>query len=80
MIKKLSRHGNSHAIIIDKPILELLNIDETTGLKISTDGNRIVIEPMKAESLENIDDSKLRQAYEKVSKKYGRALKKLAEN
>ena len=27
MIKMLVRHGNSFALILDKPVLELLNID-----------------------------------------------------
>ena len=32
MIKKLTKHGNSVALVIDRPILELLKIDvETPG-------------------------------------------------
>lgn len=46
MFKKLSRAGNSHAIIIDKPILQLLGITPNTLLKITTDGNKIVVEPV----------------------------------
>lgn len=44
--KKLSKHGNSLALVIDKPILELLGIDEDTQLEITTDGHslRIVAE------------------------------------
>jgi len=30
MAKTLTRHGNSLALVIDKPILELLKIDEHT--------------------------------------------------
>jgi antitoxin component of MazEF toxin-antitoxin module len=36
--QKLTRHGNSLALIIDRPILELLKIDPDTELDISTDG------------------------------------------
>lgn len=50
MIKKLSRYGNSSAVLIDKPILELLNITQDTLLKISTDGTKIFIEPLSAEA------------------------------
>ena len=32
MIKKLVRHGNSRALVIDKPVLDLLNIDEDTEI------------------------------------------------
>ena len=38
MIKKMVHHGNSSALIIDKPIMDLLNIDNETPLEISTDG------------------------------------------
>ena len=38
MIKKLSKHGNSLALVIDRSILDLLGIDEKTSLEISTDG------------------------------------------
>ena len=37
MIKKLTRHGNSLALVIDRLILELLRIDTDTPLDISTD-------------------------------------------
>lgn len=83
MVKKLSKYGNSLAIIIDKPVLELLNISEETKLKIRTDGTRIIIEPIR-ETEESADiiseDKKLQDIYEKLIKKYGPALKKLADN
>ena len=37
MIKKLTRHGNSAALIIDRPILELLGADIDTAFEIVTD-------------------------------------------
>ena len=45
MVKKLTKHGNSLAVLLDKPILEMLNINEKTPLKIRTDGINIIIEP-----------------------------------
>ncbi len=38
MLKKLTRHGNSLALVIDKGVLDLLKIDDETLLDISTDG------------------------------------------
>ncbi len=32
MIKKLTKHGNSLALVIDRPILDLLRIDPDTPL------------------------------------------------
>jgi len=45
MLKKLVKYGNSHALILDKAILELLNIEEGSVVKIKTDGKSIIITP-----------------------------------
>jgi len=75
MIKRLTKHGNSLALVIDRPILELLKIDADTPLEISTDGQVLIVSPVRdAEHQE-----KFEKALEKVNRKYGRALKRLAE-
>jgi antitoxin MazE len=75
MVKKLSKHGNSLALVIDRPILDLLGIDEETSLEISTDGESLVIAPMR--------DKKRRKKFEDAlassNERYGKALKRLAE-
>src|SRR5689334_8805743 len=38
MVKKLTKHGNSYALVIDKPIMDILNITDDTPLNITTDG------------------------------------------
>ena len=35
MTKTLTRHGNSLALVIDKPILEQMGVDETTPLTLA---------------------------------------------
>lgn len=45
MLKKLVKYGNSNAIILDKAILELLEIEEGATIKIKTDGKSIIITP-----------------------------------
>ena len=47
MRKRLSAIGNSLGIIIEKPILELLHIDKDTELELSTDGARLILEPVR---------------------------------
>lgn len=47
MVKKLTKHGNSLALVIDKPILELLKIGAGTPLEISTDGRSLIISPSR---------------------------------
>lgn len=73
--KKLTKHGNSYALIIERPILDLLGINGDTILQISTpDGASIVITPLKTKSQKKKFSSSLR----KINKKYGRVLKSLA--
>jgi len=47
MRKKLSAIGNSLGLVIEKPILELLDIDRETELDMTTDGQRLIIEPVR---------------------------------
>ena len=75
MIKKLVSHSNSAALIIDKPILQLLKVDENTPLELTTDGKNLIISP--------VDDAKrgkkFKSSLEKVNKKHQKTLLKLAE-
>ena len=75
MLKRLTKHGNSLALVIDRPILELLKIDAETPLEISTDGQILVISPLRDAQ----HQQKFHKALEKVNKKYGHALKRLAQ-
>ena len=75
MLKRLTKHGNSLALVIDRPILELLKIDAETPLEISTDGQVLVISPVRDAQ----HQQKFIKALEKVNRKYRRALKRLAQ-
>jgi antitoxin component of MazEF toxin-antitoxin module len=75
MIKTLTAHGNSAALIIDKPILELLGITMDTPLKISTDGKNLIISPLKDAEREK----RFREILQKINEKHKFTLKKLAE-
>jgi antitoxin MazE len=75
MLKKLTRHGNSLALVIDKGVLELLNIDDQTPLEITTDGSILLISPVRDEKRRR----QFQEALAKVNAKYGHALKRLAD-
>lgn len=45
MLKKLAKYGNSTTLVIDKAILELLNMDESSIVKLQTDGKSLIITP-----------------------------------
>jgi antitoxin MazE len=75
MIKKLTKHGNSLALVMERGVLDLLNIDADTPLDISTDGEVLVISPVRDEKRRK----KFEEAVAETNRKYGRALKKLAD-
>jgi len=47
MIKKLSAVGNSLGLIIERPILDLLDITKDTPLEVKTDGEALIIRPVR---------------------------------
>jgi antitoxin MazE len=75
MIKKLTKHGNSLALVIDRPILDLLRIDPETPLEVSTDGRQLIVAPAK----QSARRKKFEAAQEWAHRRYGKAFRKLAE-
>jgi len=75
MVKRLTKHGNSLALVIDRPILDLLKIDQETPLEVSTDGTRLTIAPAPVSARRK----KFDQAQAFAHRKYARAFKRLAE-
>jgi antitoxin component of MazEF toxin-antitoxin module len=75
MVKTLTKHGNSYALVIDKPVLELLKITPETPLDITTDGRTLVLTPVR----EGKRGEKFAKALEQTNRKFGRALRKLGE-
>jgi len=73
MVKKLIQHGNSVALVIDKPIMELLNITNETAFELSTDGRNIILSPQVRQNQQN----DILHSLEKINKKYGKVLKRL---
>jgi len=78
MIKNLVKHGNSWAIIIDRPILDLLKINPESEIELTTDGRSIRIAPA-APAAPASAKSKVRAASAKVNAKHSKAFRKLAE-
>jgi antitoxin component of MazEF toxin-antitoxin module len=73
--KKLTRHGNSLALVIDRPILDLLKIDPETLLDVSTDGEKLIIQAAR----ETEQRKKFVAAKDEAHRRYSKAFKKLAE-
>jgi len=75
MTKTLIKHGNSLALVIDKPILEMLRITAETPLELTTDGDSLLISPAKDPER----DKKLKASLDKINSKFGSDLRRLAE-
>ena len=76
MIKQLTRTGNSLALVLDRPILDLVKIDPDTPVEISTDnGQRLIITPVKDVARRK----KFLAAVERSSRKHAKTYKRLAE-
>ena len=75
MVKKLTKHGNSLALVIDRPILDLLKIDAETPLDLSTDGRQLIVAPAKPSARRR----KFEAAQQSAHRRYGKAFRKLAE-
>ena len=75
MVKRLIQHGNSAALVIDKPIMEILKITNETTFELSTDGKNLILSPQ----IEHSQEMNILNSLEKINKKYGAVLKRLGE-
>jgi antitoxin component of MazEF toxin-antitoxin module len=75
MVKRLTQHGNSAALILDKAVLDLLHITIDTPLEISTDGKNLIISPIRTAQRAR----RFRKALEAVNRRHGKTFKALAE-
>ena len=76
MVKRLTKTGNSLALVLDRPLLEATKIDAETELEISTDGDVIVISPLR----DSRRTAKLRTGVEKINRRYGGVFRRLANS
>lgn len=75
MRKNLIKHGNSLALVIEKPVLDLLGADAETLFDITTDGQALVLTPVRGADR----GRRFKSALERANRKYAEDLKKLAE-
>lgn len=75
MIKKLTRTGNSVALVHDKGLLEAAHLDPDEPVEISTGGKVIVISPVADDKRRR----KLERGAEVMLAKYAGAFRRLAK-
>jgi len=74
MIKRLTAIGNSLGLIIERPILELLDIDKETPLEVRTDGEALIIRPQRRNR-----PARLKAAAERMMDAHDETMRKLAK-
>lgn len=76
MVCKLTKHGETYAIQLDRAMLDRLGIDENTELEVRTDGRAITFEPAEDAAKRSAD---LERFLKDTNDRYGEVLKRLAE-
>ena len=75
MRKRLTKTGNSLALVLDRPLLEATGIGAETTVEVSTNGDVIVISPVRTKKRA----LKLGSALEEINARYAGVFKRLAE-
>ncbi len=75
MVKHLTQHGNSAALVIDKAVLELLHITRKTPLELATDGRNLIISPVR----DRKRVTRFHTALAAVNRRHANTLRALAE-
>jgi antitoxin MazE len=75
MIKKLTRTGNSVALVLDKQLLDAANLDPDDPVEVSTNGRVVVIAPVRSKR----DTERLARGRELMHAKFAGAFRRLAK-
>ncbi len=76
MRKKLTRQGNSAALVIDRPILELLGMKPGSVVEVLTDGRSLLVRPVGEPSPER--RRAFQEALEEANQVWGDMLRRLS--
>lgn len=75
LTKVIAALGNSSCLPLDQTILKQLGADRGSVMKISFEGSKMIVQTMSKDEQEQM----IADSGKKLSKKFARALKKLAE-
>ncbi len=76
MIKQLRKVGNSNALILDKPILELLGLEEDGQVQLTIKNGNLIVTPTHPKLL---NPEEMSETLEYVIKKRKKVLRRLAQ-
>jgi antitoxin component of MazEF toxin-antitoxin module len=75
MLKTLKRLGNTRALVIDKPLMEAMGIDEDTPLQVTLSGNTLTVTPANV----GLGRERVQGLMAEVRAEFGDALRNLAK-
>ena len=75
MKTRLIRIGNSVALILDRPLLEKLGLKEDAEVELSTNGDMLVVTPIRKPARRR----KLNKILDKMDQQYSGVFRRLAE-
>ncbi len=73
--KKLTKVGNTQAMVLDKTLLSLVDAGSDSTFKISVEGKKIVLEPMSQKEVDRL----ALEASDSIRHKQKNVFKKLAK-
>lgn len=76
MIKRLRKVGNSNALILDKPILELLGLEEGGEVQLTIQDGNLIVTPARPQL---VSPEEMSEKLEYVIRKRKDALRRLAK-
>ena len=75
MTRTLQKHGNSQALVIEKPLMEAMGITMETKLEITVNGDGMTIRPANV----GVDRETMTASLEKLYPRYEQMLRNLAK-
>ena len=75
MVKTIRKVGNSNALLLDKPILELLGLQEGGQVKLTVSDGSLIVTPVSLTA----DAEKFRKCLDRVVRTRRKLLEKLSQ-
>ena len=75
MIKTLKKHGNSHALVLEKPLMEALGVSAETPLQVTVSGGSLIITPVNV----GLGDEAVKSSLARLRPRYSKMLENLAK-
>jgi antitoxin component of MazEF toxin-antitoxin module len=77
MVKKLQKVGNSNALILDLPIMEMVGLEEGKEVQVTVSNGSIIITPVNPRQ---VDPEELERLLDRIVGKRRKVLRELADS